>query len=56
MKKGRVFGEAEVVSDELTMATRGDGEDAVEWAELAVLFIWLQNNGCSRFAEAYKNV
>lgn len=45
-----------MVSDELTLATRGDDEDAVKWAELAVLFIWLQSNGCSRFAEAYKNV
>lgn len=41
MREGRLSGEAEVVSDELTLASGGGDEDEVEWGELAVLFIWL---------------
>lgn len=41
MREGRLSGEVEVVSEELTLPTRGGDKDAVKWGGLAILFIQL---------------
>lgn len=41
VREGRLSGEVEVVSDELSPATRSSGKNGVRWDGLAILFIRL---------------